>query len=165
MKRRYFLLFIPAWLLGSCATIVSRTVYPVRIDSNPEKASIVVVNRNGKEVYSGLTPANISLSSGAGFFKKAIYTVTFSKEGYKERTIEVAATLNGWYFGNIIFGGIVGFLIIDPATGAMYRLNEVAIEETLEETKQVTQQTRTLQLKDINSIPESWKKALVKLEQ
>ena len=33
----------------------------------------------------------------------------------------------------------------------------------LNEAKEVTQQTRTLQIKDINSIPETWKKALVKL--
>src|SRR5919112_1615400 len=151
MKKPYYLLIIGSCLFGSCATIVSKTVYPIRIDSNPEKASIVVVNRNGKEVYSGLTPANISLPSGAGFFKKAIYTVTFNKE----RTIEVAATINGWYFGNVVFGGVLGFLIIDPPTGAMYRLNDVAIEETLEEAKQVTQQTPTLQIKDINSIPEA----------
>ncbi len=32
--------------------------------------------------------------------------------------------LDGWYFGNLIFGGLLGILIIDPATGAMWRLDE-----------------------------------------
>jgi len=163
MKKFYMLCVVSTLIFGSCATIVSKTVYPVRIDSNPEKAKVTVADRNGKEIYNGLTPANISLRSSAGFFKKAIYTVTFTKAGYKERTVEVAATLNGWYFGNVVFGGLIGFLVVDPATGAMYRLNDVAIEETLEETKAITQQTHTLQIKDINKIPEAWKKALVKL--
>lgn len=30
--------------------------------------------------------------------------------------------MDGWYFGNILFGGLIGFLIVDPATGAMYTL-------------------------------------------
>jgi hypothetical protein len=152
-----------ALLLGSCATIVSKTAYPVRIDSAPQKANITVVDRKGKEVYVGLTPANISLRSGSGFFQKAIYTITFHKEGYKERTIEVSATINGWYFGNVVFGGLVGFLVIDPATGAMYRLSDVAVEETLEEEKRTTQQTPALEIRDIGTIPETWKKSLVRL--
>ncbi|MDD5412721.1 MAG: hypothetical protein PHF31_15155 [Methylobacter sp.] len=32
--------------------------------------------------------------------------------------------MNGWYFGNLVFGGFVGILIIDPATSAMFRLPE-----------------------------------------
>lgn len=147
----------------SCATIVSKTKYPIRIESLPQKASIIVTDRKGKEVYAGLTPANITLRSGAGFFQKAIYTITFNKAGFKERKIDVSATLNGWYFGNILIGGVLGFLIVDPATGAMYRINEVAIEETLEETKEVSLQQHSLSVRDINMIPESWKKKLVKL--
>lgn len=139
-------------LFGSCATIVSKSVYPVRLDSAPQKAHVVVTDRKGKEIYTGLTPENITLRSVARFFQKAIYTITFNKAGFKERTIEVSATLNGWYFGNIIFGGFIGFLIIDPATGAMYRLNDIAVNETLEEAKEVTQQAHALEIKDINTI-------------
>ncbi|HUQ96637.1 MAG TPA: hypothetical protein VM010_03160 [Chitinophagaceae bacterium] len=148
---------------ASCATIVSKTKYPIRIESLPEKASVIVTDRKGKEVYAGLTPAIITLRSGAGFFQKAIYTITFNKAGFKERTIDVSATLNGWYFGNILFGGFLGFLIVDPATGAMYRINEVAVAETLEETKDVSLQQHSLTIRDINTIPESWKKKLIKL--
>ena len=37
-------------------------------------------------------------------------------------THSVTAGLNGWYFGNILIGGLVGMLIVDPLTGAMYRM-------------------------------------------
>ena len=30
--------------------------------------------------------------------------------------------MDGWYIGNILFGGLIGMLIVDPATGAMYNL-------------------------------------------
>lgn len=30
--------------------------------------------------------------------------------------------MNGWYIGNLLFGGIIGLLIVDPATGAMWTL-------------------------------------------
>jgi hypothetical protein len=35
--------------------------------------------------------------------------------------------VDGWYFGNLLFGGLIGLLIVDPATGAMYKLepNEI----------------------------------------
>lgn len=163
MKKLQCTFILAALFCGSCATIVSKSAYPLHLNSEPRKATVTVTDRKGKEVYNGLTPAVVNLKSGAGFFKKAIYTITFSKAGFKERTVEISATLNGWYFGNIVFGGFLGLLIVDPATGAMYRLNEKLIEETLEEVKDVTQQPRTLQIKDINTIPENWKKALVKL--
>lgn len=162
MKKLHYTFALSIVFLGSCATIVSKRVYPLHINSEPRKATVTITDRKGKEVYNGLTPAVATLKSGAGFFQKAIYTITINKEGFKERTVEVSATLNGWYFGNIVFGGLVGFLIVDPATGAMYRLNEKLVDETLE-AKEQPSQTRMLQIKDINTIPEGWKKGLVKL--
>jgi hypothetical protein len=163
LKKLQYTFILAALFSGSCATIVSKSAYPLHLNSEPRKATVTVTDRKGKEVYKGLTPAVVNLKSGAGFFQKAIYTITFNKEGFKEHTVEISATLNGWYFGNIILGGFIGLLIVDPATGAMYRLNEKLIEETLEEAKNTTRQTKTLQIKDINTIPENWKKALVKL--
>ncbi len=42
-------------------------------------------------------------------------------------TTRLEATLDGWYIGNIIFGGLIGFLIVDPLTGAMWKLPEQAM--------------------------------------
>ena len=48
-----------------------------------------------------------------------------------------AATDNTfWYIGgNILFGGILGWLIIDPATGAMWKLDTNEINVTLDTPK------------------------------
>ena len=42
-----------------------------------------------------------------------------------------AASVSGWYFGNLVFGGLIGMLIVDPLTGAMYNLEPKKIEQPL----------------------------------
>jgi len=156
------------FILGtSCASIVSKSIYPVTIDSEPRGANVVIYNRRGFEVFKGGTPALVKLKSGAGFFQRAIYNIEISKDGYATKKVEVTATLNGWYFGNILFGGVIGFLIVDPATGAMYRLNDVAVNETLTATNQtaaIGEQAPQLKVYDINAIPTGWKSKLVAIK-
>ena len=81
----------------------------------------------------------MTLKRGNGFFKPAAYDVTFKKEGFQTKTIQVTGTVNGWYIANIIFGGLIGLLIVDPATGAMYTLNPNDINAVLEENQSASQ--------------------------
>ncbi|QNE40789.1 hypothetical protein F1C16_15060 [Hymenobacter sp. NBH84] len=122
--------------LGSCASIVSKSRYPVAINSVPVGADVTVTNRAGKEVFAGKVPTAVMLKSGAGFFKKEIYTLTFKKAGYDDRQMTLEANLNGWYFGNIVFGGLIGMLIVDPATGAMYRIAQRDVQGVMAESAQ-----------------------------
>jgi len=108
--------------LSGCSSIVSQSEYAVVIASNPDAANFTVVNKTGQQVHSGVTPATVTLKSSSGYFKGEAYTVTFKKEGYSEKTFTMTSTVDGWYFGNILFGGLIGMLIVDPATGAMYNL-------------------------------------------
>ena len=66
----------------------------------------------------------VTLKTSSGFFKKAKYRVEATKQGYGTTSSSLDARVNGWYWGNIGFGGLIGFLIIDPATGAMWKLDE-----------------------------------------
>jgi len=111
-------------ILSSCASIVSKSRWPLSINSTPSKAKVEIRDKHGVTIYSGQTPTVVSLKSGAGFFTKQSYVITFKLDGYDDRTIPVDCTINGWYFGNLIFGGLIGLLIVDPATGAMYRLEQ-----------------------------------------
>lgn len=146
----------------SCASIVSKTKYPVSIDSTPRDASVTIKNRRGEEVFTGKTPALVKLKSGAGFFSNAKYSVTISKPGFADKTVELTATINGWYFGNLVFGGLLGLLIIDPATGAMYKLKQTDINETLQSQNSTTSVSNEhkLRIMDINEVPESMKSKL-----
>lgn len=107
---------------SGCASIVSRSVYNIPIHSNAP-ASVEIHNR-GEYVTTVNAPTTLSLSSKSTFFVPARYTFTFKRDGYDDVVKTRSAYLNGWYIGNVIFGGLIGVLIVDPATGAMWRLDE-----------------------------------------
>lgn len=157
-----FLLTLVLAAASGCASIVSKTNYPVVVTTNPPGASVTIENRDGEQVFKGSSPAAVRLKSGGGFFKGATYTVRISKEGYAEKMVQVTSTVNGWYFGNLIFGGLVGMLVVDPATGAMFKLHNTTISETLQE-KTAFQQVPTLNIYTLETIPASWRPHLVKI--
>jgi hypothetical protein len=100
------------------------------------------------------------LKSGAGFFAKETYTVTLKLDGHDTRKVTVDCKLNGWYFGNLLLGGLVGFLIVDPATGAMYKLDSIGLTENLTKTVGTT----SLHIIDKNKLSSDAQKHLVELK-
>lgn len=110
--------------LSGCASIVSKSQYPVTFSSNPPGATVSVKNKAGTEIHRAQTPATVTLAAGDGFFGKASYSVVMEKEGHVPAQQSLSGTLDPWYLGNIIFGGLIGLLIVDPATGAMWQLEQ-----------------------------------------
>lgn len=112
--------------LTGCASIVSKSSWPVTIQSTPTSARCVVTNNKGIAIHSGETPMIITLDSGNGFFSKGKYFISCSKDGFDLGHSELSAHMNGWYWGNIVFGGagLVGILFVDPVTGAMWRMDD-----------------------------------------
>ena len=119
------------FLFSSCASIVSKSTYPLSINSSPSNAKVSITDKKGKEIYLGNTPATVKLKAGAGFFSKAEYQVKFSSPGYDDKIVPITFKLDGWYFGNLLLGGVLGMLIIDPATGAMWKIETEFLNETL----------------------------------
>lgn len=119
------------FLFSSCASIVSKSTYPLSINSSPSNAKVSITDKKGKEIYLGNTPATVKLNAGAGFFSKAEYQVKFSSPGYDDKIVPITFKLDGWYFGNLLLGGVLGMLIIDPATGAMWKIETEFLNETL----------------------------------
>lgn len=122
MKSKILPIVLAATILSACSSIISKSEYTVAINSTPDGANFVVTNRSGQNVHSGLTPASVTLKSSSGYFKGETYTVVLNKEGYSPKTFTLNSSLDGWYWGNIFLGGLIGMLIVDPATGAMYNL-------------------------------------------
>lgn len=149
-------------IFTSCASILSSSIWPLTVKSNPLGAKLQITNRHGVPVFSGQTPATIFLKSGSDFFMSESYLVKLTLDGYAEKTIPVRCTLNGWYFGNIIFGGIIGLLIVDPATGAMYRLETDTIDENLI-INSSSKNEHSLKIMDINDLSQDTKKHLVSI--
>lgn len=123
---------VAALFLSGCATIFDGSSQPVLIKSVPEAATISITNRAGEKIHTGTTPATVTLKRGAGYFKSENYTVKVEKEGYQPKEIQIKGSINGWYVANLLFGGVIGLLIVDPITGAMYNLTPEAVTATLD---------------------------------
>ena len=117
--------------LGGCATIVARSSQTIIVGSVPEGAAVSITNAAGVAVHSGNTPMSVTLKKGRGYFKPEHYVVRISKEGFQQQELKIDGAINGWYFGNIIFGGLIGMLAVDPSTGAMYTLQPKDVLATL----------------------------------
>lgn len=164
MIKKITSLFLSAVILflSSCASILSKSNYPISIDSTPSEAKIVITDKKGVEIYSGNTPASLSLKAGSGFFAKAHYVVKFTKDGYQSKSVPVNFKMDGWYWGNILIGGLIGMLIIDPATGAMYKLDTEYLNETLvQSTARI--ENNELKIYNLNEIPTEWNQHLVQV--
>ena len=166
MKKKItsLLLVVSATMLYSCASIVSKSNYPILINSHPSESSISITDSKGMEVFKGNTPATVILKSSEGYFKRASYQVKFTKAGYEDKIVPVYCKVDGWYWGNFVFGGLIGFLIVDPATGAMYKLDRDFLNETLTPSS-ISQNEPQLKLYELNEIPFSWKEHLVLIEE
>lgn len=154
-----------ALALTGCATIIGSTTQPLTIKSTPEGAAVSVTNRAGEKIHSGLAPLTVVLNRGAGYFKPEIYTIKFEKEGFESKEVVVIAQVNGWYFGNIIFGGLIlGMLIVDPNTGAMYSLSTDKVDEALQAVGAKTSKSDgSLTVVSIADVPEALMKTAKRL--
>jgi hypothetical protein len=121
-------LLIPALLLAStgCASIVSHSTWPVSVTATPADAEVEIVNESGTVVHKAKAPFTVELKSGRDYFDGEKYTLKATAPGYADGSMILDTKVNGWYWGNIIFAGLIGFLIVDPLTGAMYTLPETA---------------------------------------
>jgi hypothetical protein len=120
--------------------------------------------KKGEQIINATTPYTAALDRGVGYFKPAEYRVVVESEGYKTKEVTIKGTVNGWYVGgNILFGGLIGWLIVDPITGAMYNLpKEVSVD--LSEPKASEQreggQEIVLLLRERNALPEEVKRQM-----
>jgi len=85
-----------------------------------------------------------------------------SGDGFKDQILPINFKVDGWYFGNLLLGGILGMLIVDPATGAMYKIENSTMYVDLNKSTTHTD-VPTLKVYDIADIPEELKENLVKI--
>lgn len=113
-------------VMSSCATIMRDSNQSIPIKSNIDKVDIRIINQRGETVFEGQTPTVLSLNSSEknGYFNPEKYTVIASKNGFKTQQVVIDWHISGWYIvGNLFFGGLIGYLLIDPLTGDMYYLD------------------------------------------
>lgn len=119
--------------LAGCATLVSEPNQTVPISSQPSGADVTITDETGAIVFNGKTPATVTLlKSDGSYWGGKDYVVKVSKQGHSETVINIASNPSGWYLvGNIFFGGLIGWFIVDPLSGDMYTLSPKQITAQL----------------------------------
>jgi hypothetical protein len=94
------------FMLSGCASIVSGRNQQMSFQSNPDEATLYI---DGRAI--GKTPITIPLQRKKG------QMMEFKKDGFKPVTMQLTTHLNGWFWGNILTGGLLGSTT-DGITGA-----------------------------------------------
>ncbi len=114
-------LLAPALLaLAGCATIVSGSKQKITFNSAPVGATVTL-----DSAAAGVTPVEVALA------RKTEHQVRIELQGYRPYTLKLEKKLNGWFIGNIAFGGLIG-LVVDGTTGAMYKLSPAQVDARLD---------------------------------
>ena len=117
--------------LAGCATIVHSGPRAISVASSPSGAKVSIYDRSNALVQTNTTPFVARLNTKYRYFQGQTYRLVFELPGHANAEVKLDSSLSGWYFGNIIFGGLIGMLIVDPLTGAMYNLTPEKIEQPL----------------------------------
>jgi hypothetical protein len=127
----------------------------VAVTSEPAGAEFAIADSSGQVVASGTTPTEVTLKPGAGYFRPAKYTVTFTTAGCTPVQKTIKTGLNGWYcVGNFFFGGLIGWLVVDPLTGAMWTLERTCNAELTPAATSSTPNTDNLKVVCLDSVPD-----------
>ncbi len=135
-------------LSSGCASIFCGDSKTINVSSTPSKANFIIKDKVGREIATGITPTNVTLKRGSGYFQAGNYTIQFDKDGFESTKMPINQGLEaGWYLGGniIVFGGLIGILVVDPITGAMWNIDDVHAD--LRDIEKVSEDGKQLQLK------------------
>jgi len=120
-----------ATAITGCATIVHSGPRAISVASTPPGAKVSIYDRSNTLVQTNTTPFVAQLSTKYGYFKGQAYRLVLEMPAHATAEVNLQSSVSGWYFGNLVFGGLIGMLIVDPVTGAMYNLKPEKIEQPL----------------------------------
>ncbi|MDQ6962998.1 MAG: hypothetical protein Q9M28_10830 [Mariprofundaceae bacterium] len=146
-------------MMSGCASLMGEKTQKLSINSTPAKAEISITDETGSVVFEGQTPTSTDLEKSDGsYFGGKTYVVTLKKTGYAPHSVTLNSKVNGWYVaGNLL--NIVGWLVIDPMSGAMYTLDptEVSVNYTINGAKN---EEGTLSIVLLEQVPSIYKDKL-----
>ena len=107
-----------------CATISGGGKQNITLNSTPEGAAVLSTKTGTAAQMTYTTPVAVA------FERKGHYILTFQKEGYESKNIELMRSMRGWMLFWDIFWFPAG-VIVDAVTGAWYRLEPDQVSVTL----------------------------------
>jgi len=145
-----------------CASIMGGGKQTVSITSEPSGAAYTIYNKKGQAIDNGTTPATVTLKPGAGYFSAEKYVVKLTKAGCGDCEAPIEHGVSGWYIGgNIIFGGLIGYLIVDPLTGAMWTLKDCHVDMNAEPRTQ--DGGEALRIVTVDQVPDQLRRSMVRI--
>ena len=123
-NRLLALLCISAFSLR-CASVIHGTTQEIPITSEPTGANAALKCLEGNLDSGRPTPTSVVLKRS-----KVSCAIIVSKDGYEPVTYQIQRSLSGWYIGNILIGGVIGF-VVDAADGAMFNQSPSQIHALL----------------------------------
>jgi len=117
--------------LSGCATIVHSGPRAIPVASSPPGAKVSIYDRSNTLVLTNTAPFVAQLPVKFGYFKAQTYRLEFALPGHAPAVVNLDSRVSGWYFANLAFGGLLGMLIVDPLTGAMFNLTPEKIDQPL----------------------------------
>lgn len=143
-------------LITSCASIIHGPTQTVNFASQPTGAKITI---DGKDY--GNTPKTVDLRR-KGRLKGEIstkkeYSVKIELEGFYPYELKIKREMDGWFLGNILFGGLIG-IIIDASNGAMYKLTPDQLIAQLGKSTAMNMNEGEIYIAATLTVDPSWKK-------
>lgn len=129
---KIFNLIVFLFLIG-CASIIKDETQDVIVNTYPSNANVEVRNSKGRLIKNLISPGVVKLTRSDGsYLGGENYQIIITKPNYITKELFVVNKINNWYwFGNLFFGGFIGWLLVDPITGRMYDLKPSEINEIL----------------------------------
>lgn len=124
-------LVLPALLFATtgCATLIGGgAAQPVAVRSTPTSATFTISSSSGIQMAQGQTPETVRLP------RKNEYQIEFTAPGFQTQKVALTRGTNGWIWGNLVVGWILGFAV-DFATGSAYKIEPALVEITLVESR------------------------------
>jgi hypothetical protein len=107
--------------LAGCATMITGSTQTIHIASN--EANVKVTVQPGNLIATA--PSALTLKRN-----ESGYRLRFEKEGFESVDVRLSSGTNGWVFGNLLIGGIIG-LAVDYSNGAAYTLSPDSVTANL----------------------------------
>jgi hypothetical protein len=101
---------------GGCATIMAGGPDHVPVATNPPGATVIVDN-----MPVGTTPTVITLNR-----EHSSGVIRLEMAGFAPITVVRAKNINGWFWVNLCFGGVVG-IVVDLVTGDIKAFDDTPI--------------------------------------
>lgn len=124
-------LIVASLLTGGCASIIHGGPRTISVSTQPQGAKATISKDSGEIVSVNTTPFTVALEPKKGYFKGQTYLIKLDLPGYRGTEVSVQPSMSGWYIANLVFGGLLGLLVVDPLTGSMWNLSPERIEQQL----------------------------------